>query len=99
MPEDAEMADALDTLDWPAAVTVHDISMATKQAVFVEYLNNRRNSRQIPHRFESCGYARVRNPDARDGLWKRLGRRQVIYARRTLDQGERLAAARDLCGS
>ena len=95
-PEDAEFADALDALNWPDALTIHDVSMASTQVDFVEYLKDRRNSRRIPHRFEACGYTPVRNPDAEDGLWRLRARRQVIYARNTLDHRARLAAARVL---
>ena len=38
----------------------------------------------------------VRNDDAKDGLWKVDGTRQVIYAKSTLTTSERLKAAREL---
>ena len=90
------MADALEALGWPDAVTIYDVSMESKQVDFVEYLKKRENSRRIPHRFEACGYTPIRNPDAEDGLWKLRQRRQVIYARNTLEKEERLMAARGL---
>jgi hypothetical protein len=92
-PEDAELADALDALDWPKAVTIHEVSMASTQAGFVDFLKDRKNSRRVPHRFEACGYTPVRNQAAEDGLWKLKGRRQVIYAQAGLTQNERFAAA------
>jgi hypothetical protein len=103
-PEDAEFADALDGLAaaqaecgvkpaWPKAVTIAAIKGATTSSDFINYLDDRRNSRRIPHRFEACGYTPVRNPHTEDGLWRPHGRRQVIYARSTLDQAARLAAA------
>jgi hypothetical protein len=95
-PEDADMADALEALGWPDVVTIYDASMASTQADFAEYLKKRENSRRIPHRFEACGYTPVRNPDAKDGLWKLRHRRQVIYARNTLGKEERLTVARNL---
>jgi hypothetical protein len=98
-PEDAELADALDLLGWPAAVTVAKIvSMnAISQADFIDFLKDRRNSRRVPHRFEACGYTPVRNPDADDGLWRINARRQVVYARTTLSIRDRIAAAQR-CG-
>ncbi len=84
-PEDAEFADALDVLAWPDAVTIDGHHRGDHASDFVDYLKDRRNSRRIPHRFEACGYTTVRNPDAEDGLWRLHGRRQVIYARNTLD--------------
>jgi hypothetical protein len=47
----------------------------------------------IPHRFENCGYAPVRNDFAKDGLWKVNGARQVIYALSSLSVRDQLAAA------
>ncbi|MEP2581132.1 MAG: DUF5906 domain-containing protein, partial [Roseibium sp.] len=67
-PEDAEMADALDRLGRPQAVTLIHIFPVVAQE-FREWLHDRRNRRKIPHRFDECGYAPVRNPDAKDGLW------------------------------
>ena len=92
-PEDAEFADALDVLAWPDAVTIAAIIDATTRSDFIDYLKDRRNSRRIPHRFEACGYTTVRNPHTEDGLWRPHGRRQVIYARSTLDLRRRVAAA------
>jgi hypothetical protein len=68
-PEDAEMADVLDKLKRPDAVTLSQIT-ARAQDKFKFWLEDRRNARKIPHRLEECGYVPVRNPDdKRDGLW------------------------------
>jgi hypothetical protein len=48
----------------------------------------RKNRRAIPHRLERCGYVAVKNPDAKDGLWKRNGERQVVYAKASLSPAE-----------
>ena len=93
-PEDAELADALDAIGWPAAVTIASIIAASTQADFIDYLKDRRNSRRIPHRFEACGYTPVRNPDADDGQWRINARRQAVYARNNLSFRDRLDAAR-----
>jgi Family of unknown function (DUF5906) len=101
-PEDAEFADALDAycrstglLAWPAAVTIADVIAAASQSDFIDYLKDRRNSRKIPHRFEACGYTPVRNPHAEDGMWAIRGRRQVIYARCSLNFRDRQGAAQE----
>ena len=60
-PEDAEPADALDLIGWPAAITVANVVAWTDQGGFREYLTDRKNSRRIPHRFEACGYTPVRH--------------------------------------
>ena len=66
-PEDAELADLLDKLGNPAAVTLAQLP-AKADTNFDEWLSDRRNRRAIPHRMNSCGYVPVRNPDTDDGL-------------------------------
>jgi hypothetical protein len=61
---------------------------------FAHWLGDRRNRRQIPHRFEQSGYTPVRNDAAKDGLWKVGDARQVIYALASLSLHDRLAAAK-----
>ena len=104
------MADALDGLGRPKAVTIAQIIKSTLDeygipSEFGQWLKDRRNRRQIPPRFESCGYTSVRNPDAEDRLWKISGSRQVIYAATTerrqgqavgLSREEQLKSAKDL---
>jgi hypothetical protein len=63
------------------------------RGTFAYWLGDRRNRRSIPHRFEQCGFSPVRNDDAKDGLWKINGARQVVYARSNLSVRDRLAAA------
>ena len=96
-PEDAELADALDKLGRPNATTLAEIA---REAVlgFAEWLRDRKNGRQIPHRLETAGYVAVRNPGAKDGLWRVDGRRQVIYVRQELSILDRLEAAHDFVG-
>jgi hypothetical protein len=91
-PEDAELADVLESLGWPETVTLARLIEKAPEE-FGEWLNDRKNSRRIPHRLEDAGYAPVRNTDAKDGLWKVGGKRQVIYAKATLPPHDRLQAA------
>ena len=94
-PEDAELADALDRISRPQVVTLEQVAEAVaNDAGFTEWLKDRKNRRQIPHRFEQAGYIRVRNAAASDGLWKISGRRQALYGRHDLDHRTRLEAAR-----
>ena len=97
-PEDAELADALDELDGPDAVT---LSMIAKRAnaSFADWLRDRKNSRKIPHRMQAVDYVSVRNDGAKDGRWKVAGRRQVVYARWDLAVRDRLAAVSCLVNS
>ena len=95
-PEDAELADILDRLGNPEAVTLVELSNGAKNDLGTEFhtwLRDRRNSRQIPHRLGAVGYVPVRNDAAKDGRWKIDGRRQVVYARYDLTPRDRLAAA------
>lgn len=94
-PEDSELADALDRLGNPEAVTLSEIA-SNAEGTFAEWLRDRRNARQVPHRMEAAGYEAVRNDAAQDGKWKVGGRRQVIYGRRDLNLRDRIAAARAL---
>lgn len=96
-PEDAELADALDRLGYPAAVTLNDL-VGPAQTAFAEWLHDRKNARQVPYRMQMAGYVPVRNDAAKDGLWKLSGRRQVVYARHDLALRDRLIAARELGG-
>ena len=96
-PEDAEVADALDTLGWPKALTVNLLKSAASDD-FRIFLSDRRNSRRIPHRLEECGYAAVRNRYAADGLFKTNGKRGAIYAQKKLCDRDRIAAAECLIG-
>ncbi|WP_375762611.1 primase-helicase family protein [Bradyrhizobium sp. B025] len=94
-PEDAEMADALDALGKPDAVTLANI-LTRAVPSFGEWLQDRRNRRKIPHRFEECGYVAVRNPSAGDGYWVVNGKRAPVYARRELSTRDQIAAAERL---
>lgn len=91
-PEDAELADAIDALGVPDALTLEQIARRAA-GDFPIWLRDRKNARRIPHRLEACGYVAVRNDAAKDGLWKVDGRRQVIYAKAELPPRDRIAAA------
>ena len=91
-PEDAELADALDRLVHPRAVTLADLADA-EDGELGAWLRDRKNARQVPHRLETVGYVAVRNSVAKDGLWKIDGRRQVVYAKQELSLHDQHAAA------
>src|SRR5262249_48022643 len=82
-PEAAPLADLLDKLGNPDAVTLADL-VAAANGELAEWLLDRRNRRALPHRLERCDYVSVRNPYAKDGLWKLKEARQVIYAKASL---------------
>jgi hypothetical protein len=59
-PEDAELADAIDAMGAPDALTLDRIK-GLADADVVMWLRDRKNARRIPHRLEACGYVAVRN--------------------------------------
>jgi hypothetical protein len=91
-PEEGELADAIDKLGNPATLTLAAVAEAAAVS-FSDWLLDRRNSRQVPHRLESCGYRPVRSPATKDGRWKVSGKNVVIYARRELSTRDAIAAA------
>lgn len=95
VPEDASLADALDRLGNPAAVTIAKVADRAEDA-FKVWLLDRRNARVIPHRFEEAGYSSVRNDAAKDGYFAINGKRVPVYARRELSAADRLRAAQAL---
>jgi hypothetical protein len=93
--EDAELADVLDELKNPQVTTLARVQ-AKATAEFETWLRDRRNRRQIPYRFEQCGYAPVRNEAAKDGLWRIENVRQAVYAKSDLSLCDRLRLAEEL---
>lgn len=91
-PEEAELADALERLGNPAAVTLNAIALVAEQS-FADWLRDRKNYRSLPHKMEECGYKQVRNPAAKSGRWKVDGKDATIYARKELSVREAMIAA------
>ena len=95
--EDAELADLLEHIVNPDAVTVSRLIFKA-DAAFAEWLKDRTNRKAIPHRLADCGYASVRNPDAKDGLWKIGDKRGSVYAKDGLSLREAFEAVKKLSG-
>ena len=93
--EDSTMADILEALGSPAAVTAEQVSIqaAKTNGEFCAWLRDSRNSRSIPAKFAGAGYVPMLNPDTKDKQWKVAGRRQSIYVRQELNERGRLDAA------
>jgi hypothetical protein len=79
----------------PVAVTLRLVVAAARDD-FQKWLTDRKNRKQLSHRFENCGYEKITNENARDGLWKILGERQVVYGRKDVELRYRLAAVPEL---
>ena len=93
-PEDSELADLIEALGNPDAVTVSQlVERATAGNDAADWLLDRRNRRSIPHRMERCGYTQVRNPNTGDGRWKLKGRNEVVYAKANLSVSDQMTAA------
>jgi hypothetical protein len=97
-PENSELADAIDALGNPNAVTLGMIRQKTT-GDFLDWISDRRNSRQIPHRMSECGYVSIRNAAAKDGQWVVSGKRQAVYVRAELSIRDRHEAAWSLAAA
>jgi hypothetical protein len=97
--EDADLADALDRLGNPSAVTLQMLAAPPTEKGFSEWLMDPKSRKAIPHRLKAVGYTPLRNPWTKDGFWVVSGRRQNIYAATSLSARERLTAAQDLVAS
>jgi hypothetical protein len=99
-PESSELADVLEALGNPDAVTLEAIKLratAMQNVSLVLWLDDRKSQKQIPHRMGEAGYVVVRNPyEPKRGRWVIDGRRLSVYSRRALSPRERLTAAERL---
>lgn len=96
-PESGELRDVLEQCGDPECLTLIDLiqgAEALRLFDLASELKDRRNRRSLPHKLERVGYVPVRNPDADDGLFKILGKRQTVYAQRQLSLASQIKAAR-----
>jgi hypothetical protein len=94
-PENPEFADAIDKLGNPDVVTVDMIRKKAASHEFLDWIDDRRNARQIHPRMGECGYVVVRNTGRQDGCWKIKDKRQTVYAKAELSIHDRHKAAKD----
>jgi hypothetical protein len=95
-PEEGELADALDFMNNPKAVTIGQIIANSNMNPIGTWMGDRKNRRAIPHKMERCGYVPLRNPDAKDMQWVINRARQTVYVRRELSVREQHEAVRAL---
>jgi hypothetical protein len=81
-PENAELANVLMSMGLPVIVVLEQLWGLDADADFSKHLRDRRNRRMISRWMEQCGYDVIRNPDAKDGLWRVGGKKQLVYYRR-----------------
>src|SRR5262249_11862481 len=91
-PEESELQDVLDKLGNPDAVTLGEVVSKAGLSDFGVWLIDRKNRRLIPYRFKSAEYIPVRNEARKGGLWVVGGVRQVVYAKKSLSDRDRLKA-------
>ena len=82
-PEDAELADVLDILGNPDAVTLQQL--IARRSGDHRMADGSQEPPSIPHRLERCGYVSV-NPTQNTEVWVINGVRQEIYARAALSR-------------
>jgi hypothetical protein len=97
-PEDAELADVLDQLGRPPALTLQMIADKADKP-FSTWVLEPKSRRVIPHRLKTLGYTPFRCTWNNDGFWVVNRKRQIIYARIELSQAERQAAAQNISQS
>lgn len=92
-PEEGELADILDRLGNPDAITLDVVidgaggrpgPYSSDRGDIGNWLVDRKNRRIIPHRFENVGYVPVRDEANKSGLWVVGGKRQAVYAKKSL---------------
>jgi hypothetical protein len=91
--EHAELADAIDALGQPEALTLAELAAKAPGA---EWLTDRKQNRSVPHRLQRCGYIRTPNTECEDQQWVIKSKRQMIYTRADLPPYQRVAAAKRL---
>jgi len=105
-PESGELRDVLEEMGSPNVVTLEQLIRAAERCGLdglAGELRDRNKRRTVPHRLERVGYVPVRSDTANDGLFKIAGRRQAVYALRSLAVSAQIRAAcglaADPCGS
>lgn len=98
-PESGELRDVIDKLDNPPALTLQMLvqrAQDERMHGLADELLDRKQRRAMPHKMERIGYVPVRNPDADDGLFLVRGKRQSVYAQRSLTLADQVRSARRL---
>jgi Family of unknown function (DUF5906) len=95
--ETSDLADALDKLGNPDAVTLDQIKAVIK-TTFVgnsvtSIVHDPNLRRKVPHEMADAGYSAVRNPSNKQGLWTVGGKKQAIYVKDAVKTADRVAVA------
>jgi hypothetical protein len=96
-PEESGLADVLDWMKRPAAVTVEQIlTQPNLPAELFDWLREPKNRRTMSKHLRECGYPVEPNRDSKQGLWRINGKRQKIYVHKDLSAEDRAKAVRRL---
>lgn len=93
--EDAALADVLEKLGDPAAVTIERIA-SLAEPEFAVWLKTAKNIKAVRGRMASAGYERQRNLAREDGRWRVGKNNHSVYVRRELNPNARAAAIDEL---
>jgi Primase C terminal 1 (PriCT-1)/Family of unknown function (DUF5906) len=96
-PEDAGLADILESLCRPNVLTLQELADAAKNRHMHEvadFLTSLKTRRMVQHRMKAVGYVVLTNQDAESGLWSIGGRRQTVYMQRGMSYRDGVAAMR-----
>lgn len=96
---DNELADVLDGMGRPPAVTLNMMRTYVelmKCEGVKEDLEDRKMGPRWAGRMAAAGYTPCRNTLAKDGCWKLWGKRETVYCVRDISERERQAAAEKL---
>ncbi|MGY4496962.1 hypothetical protein ACVWYH_000889 [Bradyrhizobium sp. GM24.11] len=99
-PEEVELVEVLDRLSNPKAITIKQLAEVAEAVPHLHdlagWITDRKSRRAIPHRMAQAGYLPVRNSGDKTGLWKILGAKQVVYARKELSVHDQIKAVSDM---
>lgn len=93
-PEVVDIEDAITSIGSPDFFTLGDLFSLTSvaDADALAWLKDRKNRRMLPRWFEQAGYVTVRNPDARNGIWRIGGKKHMVWGKKTIPTKDLLAA-------
>jgi hypothetical protein len=86
----SELADAIDKLVNPQVLTIDELMVVAPN---LEWLRDATKRGVTGHRISDCSYVAIKNPTAKDGLWKINGRRQTIYVHSDVPPDQRVNVA------
>jgi hypothetical protein len=95
--EDDDLPGLIGRLGNPDAITIDDLTLSDEVKNgfndLLAWLTDRKHTRHIPDRLEKAGYARINNPNSKEGRWKVGDKQSNIYVKETFTVPERLKAA------